>query len=190
MASCIPLKIREKIVQARKSGMSYRLISDRYGYSESGIKKIWYQYRDKGDQGLSLKYSNCGKKGSYDQSVRDLITSQRSGLEGAPFIRSVLSEKYPDRKIPHERTIQRWWKASGVHRPKGRPSKPQANWTRLAHEVWQIDGKEQIELGSGEELSWLNIVDEGSKAQLSTKVSPPQNDGPSGSKISDEDGQS
>jgi len=190
MASCIPLKIREKIIQARESGASYRTISERYGYSESGIKKLWYQYRSKGIAGLELKYNNCGRKGSYDQEIRDLISSHRFGSQGAPFIRSVLEEKYPGRKIPHERTIQRWWKANGSNRSKGRPPKTKANWTRSAHEVWQIDGKEQIELGSGKEVSWLNIVDEGSKSQLSTTVSPPQDNDPSGSAISNEDGQS
>lgn len=39
-------------------------------------------------------------------------------------------------------------------------------WSKTAHETWQLDGKEQIMLGNGEEVSWMNIADEGTSAHL------------------------
>lgn len=43
-------------------------------------------------------------------------------------------------------------------------------WSEQAHEVWQIDGKEQIGLANGEEVSWMNIADEGTSAHLKAFV--------------------
>ena len=43
-------------------------------------------------------------------------------------------------------------------------------WSQTAHETWQIDGKERVKLGNGEEVSWMNIADEGSGAHLSIFV--------------------
>ena len=177
MAQKIPYKVREQIVSDRKSGLSYGEISQRHGYSISGVKKIWYRYQKLGEAGLPDSYANCGSKLAYHVDIRALISSIRAGREGALYIRSILEERYPNKRIPHERTIQRWWKLAGVNQPKGRPRKSQANWTSLAHEVWQIDGKEKIKMGNGEQVSWLNIVDEGSKAQLSTELFPREGDG-------------
>lgn len=189
MGKHIPIKIRDRIIKDRQEGKSYAWIASCYDYSVSGVKKIWYRYVKEGAAGLETRYKNCGQGRKYDTSIRQLIEEQRSGAEGAPYIRSVLEEKYPDRRIPHERTIQRWWKSKGSHRPKGRRGKAQASWTRYAHQVWQIDGKEQIELGNGQLVSWLNIVDEGSKAELLTQVSPLENNDRMGSKNSHSDGQ-
>lgn len=43
-------------------------------------------------------------------------------------------------------------------------------WSEQAHEVWQIDGKEQVGLANGEEVSWMNIADEGTSAHLKAFV--------------------
>lgn len=39
------------------------------------------------------------------------------------------------------------------------------NWSKQAHQVWQVDGKEQVSLASGEQVSWMNIADEATTAQ-------------------------
>lgn len=39
-------------------------------------------------------------------------------------------------------------------------------WSQTPHERWQIDGKEQIELGDGSRVSWMNVADEGTGAHL------------------------
>ncbi len=45
-------------------------------------------------------------------------------------------------------------------------------WSQHAHEVWQIDGKEQIQLGDGSQVSWISIADEATGAHLSAIVYP------------------
>lgn len=39
-------------------------------------------------------------------------------------------------------------------------------WSTEAHHTWQIDGKEGVELGNGDKVSWMNIADEGTTAHL------------------------
>ena len=43
-------------------------------------------------------------------------------------------------------------------------------WSDQAHEVWQIDGKEQVSLSKDQEVSWMNIADEGTSAHLKAFV--------------------
>ena len=176
MGSSIPFEIRKKIVKDRQSGLTYGAIVQKRGYSVSGVKKIWRRYLSAGESGLETDYHRCGRKPVYDAPMQELIHEHRNGEQGAPFIRSVLEEKYPDRRIPHERTIQRLWQAAGTNRPKGRRSAGKSGWTREAQDTWQIDGKEQIELSNAEQVSWLNIVDEASRSQLQTEVFPPEQD--------------
>lgn len=43
-------------------------------------------------------------------------------------------------------------------------------WSKTAHETWQIDGKEQVALADGTQISWMNIGDEGTSAHLQASV--------------------
>jgi len=43
-------------------------------------------------------------------------------------------------------------------------------WSWIPHERWQIDGKEQIKLKTGKQVSWMNVADEGTGAHLSIYV--------------------
>lgn len=38
------------------------------------------------------------------------------------------------------------------------------------HEIWQIDGKEQIKLSDGRKVSWMNCADEASSSHLKAKI--------------------
>ena len=127
MARFIPYDLRKLIVLRRQSKISYQKIHEELGYSISGIKKIWYQYQKEGEPALRPNYDNCGRKSSYSQTVHDAIAAIRTGEQGAPYVYSMLKLKYPGLKRPHTRTIQRWWEARSVNRPKGRPSEAEKN---------------------------------------------------------------
>lgn len=45
-----------------------------------------------------------------------------------------------------------------------------SHWTQTAHDTWQVDGKEHIALASEQEVSWLNVADEGTGALLNNRV--------------------
>lgn len=165
--------VRLKIVALRKESVPYSQIASQLNVSESAAKKLWRRYQTAGEVGLQTRYENCGRNPIYSAAVREVVLSHQESEQGGPYIRSVLRVRHPHTQIPHERTIQRWWKANGGGRsgPRNNRAKP-ASWAKEAHSVWQIDGKEQIELGQGQQVSWVNIVDEASRSPLQTEASP------------------
>ena len=175
MPNPIPYDHRIQIIKQHQKGKALSEIAKDLGYSVGGVRKIWKQYQIRGEQGLLLKYDRCGRLSPFDEEVRELIALVRDGEQGAPYIRSLLLHQYPDRLLPHERTIQRWWKVMGSNRPKTvRHRSRKQDWAKQAHDTWQIDGKEQISLRDGQQVSWLNIADEASSGVLDTTVFPPE----------------
>lgn len=179
MGKMIPYDFRVRIIQLRESGMTYEAIALEYGFSISGVKGICRRYRKLGPSGLQTSYSNCGKHSLYGQDVRTLIAQIKDGDQGAPYVRSRLQNNYPQLQVPHERTIQRWWRANGEQRGRAAPGRKSEPWTDEAHHTWQIDGKEQIELGQTQQhvVSWINIADEGTGSDLDTHAFPPGDHG-------------
>jgi len=47
---------------------------------------------------------------------------------------------------------------------------PKKKWSREPHETWQLDGKEQVLLGDGTLVSWMNMGDEATGAHLKATV--------------------
>ena len=64
-------------------------------------------------------------------------------------------------------------KCASMSRKKGTASCPSCI---TVHTTWQIDGKEQVALSTGLEVSWGNIADEASSTALYSGVFPPQAD--------------
>jgi hypothetical protein len=90
-----------------------------------------------------------------------------------PFINSVLASQNLSTKIPHYRTIQRWWAKIGEReQEKKQRNNPKVSWTKEPHHTWQIDGKEQITLSDGTQVCWMNIADEATSTALQTEVFP------------------
>lgn len=172
----IPSDVRLKIVRDRQAGITFNQLAQETGYSVSGVKKIWRLFKSKGQDGLALRYDRCGRKSPFDAHLRELADLTKDGDQGAPYVRSLLQHRYPDRCIPHERTIQRWWKAKGANRAKIIRQRRGTDWSKEAHHTWQIDGKEQICLANDQQASWINIADEASSSALHTVVFPPAPD--------------
>lgn len=173
MPKPIPHDIRLKIIRDRQAGQSFATIAHSTNYSISGVKKIWYQFKGKGLEGLQLGYHRCGRSSPFSDDMHQLISSVKDGDQGAPFIRSILEHNHPSLRIPHERTIQRWWKAKGENREKIVRRHNNRDWTKEVHHTWQIDGKELVQLANKERVSWMNVADEASSSVLSTTVFPP-----------------
>lgn len=172
MASPIPYDYRQKIVGMRQAGFSFGAITNEIPYSKSSIKRIWYRYLQEGQEGLRTKYHQSGRQSPYPKSLSDKIALIKDGEQGAPYVRSVLLERYAQEPIPHERTLQRWWKKQGSNLPRGRPrNKPQ--WAKLASQTWQFDGKGYIGLKNEREVSWMKVADEASGSDLLTRLFPP-----------------
>lgn len=122
MAKAIPYDYRVKIVKRMKQGEKASDLSEEMGYSESGIKKIWRLYKEKGEQAYYNNYSNCGHAKSYDMAIRQAAEQVRDNMQGGNYVHSKLRQKYPLQRIPSSRTLQRWWVKQGTNRKKGRPA--------------------------------------------------------------------
>jgi len=171
MGKAIPYDFRVRIIKKIESGQSYQETAEEFGYSESGVKKIWYAFQKEGESSLVPKYANCGRKSPYKKEIRDRVDKIRDNQQGGTYVYSKLKEKYAEEPIPSVRTLTRWWKKEQTHRPKGRPrEKEKKNWSIIPHHTWQIDGKELVQLSSGQKVSWMNIGDEATAAHLKAKV--------------------
>jgi hypothetical protein len=172
MGKPIPYLFREKIVRERASGKSYAQIVQDLGYavSEIGARKICAAFKKSGDASLSTRYDRCGRRSPYEEGIRDRIEALRRGSRGAPYIKSLLSDQGGD--CPSERSIQRWWRASGTQKPKAGRTKAEKALLVDPHDVWEVDGKEQMAIQNGEKLSWMNIADKASGAALGASLFP------------------
>lgn len=182
MGKPIPFDLRVKIVRDHESGMSHQSIAESLGFSRAGVKKLLRQYRERGDSALKADYSRCGKtpRRCFSDEVEAEIERRRSGLAGAPYLHSVLREQCPWQRVPSVSAIQlRWRRAGGRPGMAKEPRRVANTWTKEVHHTWQIDGKEQVPLGNGQQVSWGNIADEASSTVLYSGVFPPHEDGPS-----------
>lgn len=120
MASPIPYDVRVKIVERMRSNSSIKELAKEFGYSISGVRKIWKQYEQKGESAYHTNYSKCGCHSIYGQQIRELVKKVRDNRQGANYVSSKLQFKYPNRPSPSARTLQRWWVKEESNRSSGR----------------------------------------------------------------------
>jgi len=174
MAVC--MSTRQKIVSEKQSGKSLLNISDTYGFSYSTVKRVWQSYTQSGVAGLSPKYDNCGAKRPHHYRIYRMSTMLKRKYPewGAPYILTILSERYPEEKMPEVRTVQLWFRKHHLNKPK--VVRPQSEQTpvKAVHDCWQIDAKENIFLEDGTYCCYLTTVDVKSGIALEAPIFPPQ----------------
>jgi transposase len=183
MPGAISQTLRESILERHLAGENYRTIAEALHLSRWTVRQICRRYRQQGMMGLATNYSNCGQRGCRsDRRVRRgaIWLKRHHPRWGGRLIRVVLQQRWPERVIPHSRTLQRWFAESGVNTPPQRrvAIAPPRRATRV-HEVWQMDGVEHVSLADGQEVSWITLTDEYSHALLATVVFPPPASGTS-----------
>ena len=174
MGKAISYSERQIIIEAHLKGEFLTKIAERLERDYECVRSIWRRYQKDGDSGLAPHYRNCGKKhqGGFNPLAVAHIEELKRGnaLLGAPYLRSVTLAKFPNSKVPNERTVQRWWIKSGENPPKSQQPKQNHNWTKEVHHTWQMDAKEQTLMGDGEKICWLTVADEGSSSLLGAPV--------------------
>lgn len=174
MGQPIPYDIRRKIIRERNGGKSYPQIVKDLGYPASvvGVRKIYKRYLERGEEGLQSDCHRSGRRPKYGEDIRQQVEELRKGERGAPYINSRLCAS--GQEVPSARTIQRWWKAAGSNRAKKGKTKAGRQDQLQAHDVWEVDGKEQIAIQTGELSTWMNIVDKATGADLFAEIFPPE----------------
>src|SRR5712691_7340837 len=172
----VPVPVRRAIVQRHQEGASLRGIARELHLARDTVRRIWRRYRDQGPAGLAPRYAPCGRRGPRSSRLLFRATvwlRRRHPSWGAGLIRLLLQQRWPDRPVPHERTLQRWLQRAALQRPQRRLPPPNRTGGRRPHEVWQIDARDHVPLADGSQASWLTVVDEASGALLAAEVSPP-----------------
>lgn len=144
--------------------------------SYSTVQSLCASYRDKGESGLLPAYCACGKKRRdartdfVYRAVRCFKTWHPSW--GAGKIRAEILLACPALGLPSIRSIERWFMYNGQNRRRKRPPQAEKQWAKSAHEVWQIDAKEELLSLDGQKNCWLNIKDEYTGAVIDPPVFP------------------
>jgi transposase len=177
MPGAISRSLRESIIEQHLAGDTYRGIAAQLHLSVWTVRQICRRYRKRGMAGIATNYSNCGRRRADRQDLvwRGAIWLKRHHPRwGGRLIQVVLKERWPERSIPHWRTLQRWFAEAGVNTPvRRRPFIAPLERAQGVHEVWQLDGVEHIRLADGHEVSWITLTDEYSHTLLATVVFPP-----------------
>ena len=180
MPCALPMAIRQQIIELKNKGCTLRSIANEQHLSYSTLWRLWQRYKAEGSGGLTPHYNKCGPCAAGVPRCAPLIYRAAVWLKrchpdwGAALIRVSVQDRYKDKAVPSERTLQRWFKARHLYRAKSRfPLLPSPSAAHQVHEVWQIDAKERLHLGTGQKASYLSIVDEKSGSLLRAEVFPP-----------------
>lgn len=179
MGSSTPYHIRQKIVEHKEEGHNLAQISRMLEVPYTTVRGIWQRYEQRGQKGLSTDYSNCGPKDIKSDRLiyRSALWLKRLHPSwGAPYIRTILEQRYTNKHLPSERTMQKWFRSKGYNKPRVTRVKPKVRSPKVPHDCWQIDAKEMLKLGDGSSACYLTIVDVESGAILDSPTFPPGSD--------------
>lgn len=164
--------VREQIIREKLLGKTLLKISEEQLVSYSTVRAIWQRYEKGGFENIKPRYQNCGlKKPRYYRIYRRSIWLRRHHPTwGAPYILTLIGEKYPKDSLPSIRMVQKWFKSENLGKPKVQREKQTITKVKEVHDCWQIDAKENIKLGDGTQACYLTTVDVKSGAVLETPV--------------------
>ena len=176
MPKPIAVAIRQQIVQRHQAGVPLTAIAQALQRPYESVRNVWRLYRREGR--IEPRYAACGRTGP--RTERRVYRGARClrflhPRWGAPLICQVMRMKWPDAEVPHPRSRQRWFRQLGLTRPRPAPQgQARLGRGKAPHNVWEMDSREGIRLGSGERVTWLVVSDEASGAVLSGEVFPPR----------------
>lgn len=166
------ITVREQIISEKLSGKTLLKISENEKVSYSTVCRIWQRYQKGGFENIKPRYQNCGlKKPKYYRIYRRSIWLKRHHANwGAPYILTLIAEKYPEDILPSVRTVQKWFRVKNLGKPKVQREEQPITEVKEVHDCWQIDAKENIKLGDSTRACYLTTVDVKSGAVLEAPV--------------------
>jgi hypothetical protein len=171
----VPLPVRQSLVHRHLQGETLAALATDLHQPLPTVRHLWRRYRDRGEAGLAPEYGRCAHRGPRCARLlyrAALWLRRHHPTWGAGLIRLLLQQRWPERAVPHERPLQRWFQQAELNHPPRRLPPQHRQRGQRAHAVWQIDAKEQVTLADGGHASWLTVVDEASGAILATEVFP------------------
>jgi transposase len=176
MPAAIPIPVRQAILKRWQKGESVASLSEELKLSVRTVRNLVRRFAERGQSGLQPDYGRCATKTmptNSDEFQKAIEMREQHPTWGGGLIRVLLQEQGHD-ACASERTLQRWFQRSMVApAPPGRRPDSDTRRAHHPHEVWQMDSVDQLRLASGQQVSWLRLVDECSGAVLQTTVFPP-----------------
>ena len=116
---------RRKIISLYQSGLDTEDIAKQFSASESGVRRVWQQYREEGRD--KPAYTNCGRKPTLSaqqmQQVREIAQEKPDR-----FVREIAEEIQLRLGIAACRqTVGRWLDELGLTRKKSRSTPPSSS---------------------------------------------------------------
>lgn len=116
---------RRKIISLYQSGVDTEDIAGQFSASESGVRRVWQQYREEGRDGPA--YANCGRRPTLTEEQMQQL---RQVVQEKPdrFVREVAQE-VQDRLgvVACRQTVGRWLRELGLTRKKSRSAPPSSS---------------------------------------------------------------
>ena len=110
---------RRKIISMYQSGLDTADIAEQFGASESGVRRVWQQYREDGRDAPA--YANCGRKPTLSDEQKQQVLLQVVRERPDLFLREVAGELEQRLQVKVCRqTVGRWLSGLGVTRKKSR----------------------------------------------------------------------
>lgn len=173
MPAAIAVPIRQQMVELQAQGQSYRAIAQQLQQSRHSVRRICARYHR--EHTLVPQTERCGHRGvRFERLVwRSAIYLKRRHPDwGGGIIRVQLQRRWPERAIPSERTLQRWFCAAGVSQSVQPAAAPRRERAQQVHQCWQVDAVSHQTLSTGQQVSWLSAIDEASGALIGCCVFP------------------
>lgn len=172
----LPVPIREAIFRRWQQAQSAPEIAASLGVPVSTVYRFLQRFRRDGAEGIVPGYRSPAADIVPSDVVQAALALRREHPTwGAAMIRVHLLDEAPERSVPSERTLQRWFvRADLSPAPAGRRAQVATERATSPHERWQMDAKEHIKLCGNKEVSWIRMIDECSGAVLHTTVFPPR----------------
>lgn len=177
MPRAIPLVTRHEIVHRRLDGQTLGQIALDLHLPHVTVRALWRAFRRRGDAGLVIGYSACGRSTPGHSGLvlrRGCQLKRRHPNWGAGRVRVELLGLLEAGLVPSTRTLQRAFQREGINQPR-RSQRPRAVRAKpeAPHDVWEVDAVEKTRLKTGAEVSWMAAVDVYSGALLTAELSPP-----------------
>lgn len=176
MGTVIGRRERELVVRLFEQGLSMLNISEQSEVSYNSVKRLIKRYKSEGLLGLIPKYAHCGQKRSYESELSYRLVRLYKYYHpqwGVGYILMKLKARYPNLKLCVSRVYERRLKKE---QPMACVKNPPLQYSyaieasRLPHDTWQIDAKEQLRTLDGQAACYLTVSDEKTGCLLEANV--------------------
>ena len=123
MPKPIPVPVRQKLWERAQSGETTVGLARAFAVSPRAVRKLLKRFRDRGPDALRPDYRRPDRlPQAYPDPVRQaaLALRREHPTWGAALIRVALAQRRPECPLPEPRTLQRWFRAAGLGRPRRR----------------------------------------------------------------------